>query len=69
MPLGLVVVIETKPAYRLMLVNDTLELASDVADSLIELGLADILNPVIDALPMKVDQQDPNDWQDPVELS
>ena len=68
MPLGFVVLSETDPANPLMLVNDTVELAPEAADSLIGLGLADILNPVIDVLPMNVDQHDPNDWQDPVEL-
>ena len=62
-------VIETEPANPLKLVKVTLELAPEIADNLSELGLADIVNPVIDTLLMNVDQHDPKLWQDPVELS
>ena len=65
-PVGLVVVIETWPAKPPLLVRVMLEFLPATADRLRELGLAAIVKPVVVALPMNVDQQDPKVWQDPV---
>lgn len=68
-PVELIVAIETEPVNPSRLASVTLEFPLETDDSLRESGLAETVNPTIEALPMNVDQHDPKVWQDPVELS